>query len=152
MKVQTEYICEICGNAYDSERSAIKCESRGYFDPTIFPVGLMYPRFRDNYIGVFAIASIQREPNNPHYGNLIAYACRIPGYPFGGVDDNQRCDGIGYQPSDPDALKLFKEVYYMPDERINNPEFNAMVEGLRKKGITPRYYNKDGELIEVNGA
>lgn len=143
MKKIVEYQCEICHKKYLQENSALDCEALGIAEINDKPIGLMYEYYHNNYIGIFAIGKL-RTGYSPHQLEFSSWGFRCEPYPYSTVGDNFCGTGSDYFPKD---IKNFRGK--ISEQNVGNAEFNLMVEYLKSKNITPKYFNDQRQLIEI---
>lgn len=151
MKVITEYECEICNHRYGIEKNAIYCESKGVFDGTLFPIGLMFEYHDNGFVGIFSIAQITLSSSGygkNHLGTGNYWACRIEQNAHGDSIGDERCGGDYFQ-SNTEWVDNWIRYHKITPEKIDSPEFKRMVKFLKSQHITPRYYNEQKEIITV---
>jgi hypothetical protein len=95
-------------------------------------------------VGVFAIPEGCPEPfnTNGHIGTLSYWACRANG--CGDSLDHLCCGDL--VDTGKKGFKKWVKNHYLPTKFTRHETFGRMVKHLKSKGITPRYYDKDGKL------
>jgi hypothetical protein len=147
MKVIIQFQCEVCLKKYDSEEKAKECESRGVFDDSIYPRGLMFPFKHQNMAAIFAIPEkIPPYVYDNHLGNSASWACRNT--PVGDTLGKEQCGGHYYY-SDKEGFSRWLAHYHMTKKDMETKEFTRMVEYLKSIGVQPSYYDKKGNLCTI---
>lgn len=126
MRIETKYICEICGTSWTDEDAALRCEARGLESADERPVGMIYGNHTTtgfyNEI-TFAVASQHRNTFfDKHRMEITAWACR----------DNQYGDSLGK--SHCEGNQSLNEDDTWID--INAPHFKRMVAWLESQNIS----------------
>lgn len=147
MKAITMYQCEICHQQYDTEQQALKCESKGLFNPAEYPKGLMFEYNHHGYVGIFAIPEDIKATtggfNKGHIGESHFWACRVGG------NDTLASKTCGHTYFRSGEIADWAKYNYISDENIGCKEYNRMVTFLKSLNIQPSYYNQSGEFITV---
>lgn len=147
MKTIIQYQCEICNSKYENEESAITCEKKGLPDEESVKIGTMFSRMHGGFIGVFCVANIRKGGWNKHALEFGSWACRAKPYHQNGdtLGDGQYCGNGNSFIND-----SFSKKFILLNEHVGCEEFLRMVNYLQSRGITPQYYNEQGELIIVS--
>lgn len=142
------YICDFCKREYTSREAAENCEATGMFDNTFYDIGTMF-RYGNghDYTGIFAVAKVEVYHSNKHLGQMTYWACRAPNYPGDSVGD-ERCGG-DFVRTDRESTKQWIKHHTIDIDDLERPEFKRMVKFLKSVNITPRYHDKQGELIII---
>jgi len=142
-------MCDICHHRYSKEQDAVECENQGWFNPSVFPPGLM---FRYSDVGIFAIpTNIQPTKSGyraGHIGYTSYFACRTQRYGSSDSLGTTQCGG-DYLHSDTNWVTNWISHHGLTDEDTRTPEFIRMKSNLLSIGITPSYYNNLGVLIRL---
>lgn len=148
MKVITQYQCEICKKRYDTEKQALACEARGVPDLNKYPIGLMYQYImHGSFVGIFSIAKL--EISDSHTVSIASWAIRDSKVARYSLGDQLVGGSMEFMYTTPEALDSFIDFYKIEDKYVRSSEFKEMVEYLKKKKITPQYYNEKKELITL---
>ena len=142
--MQTIYHCELCRNQSENLEEIKECEAQGLFDGSHFIVGTMFSyNHNDKFIGVFAIPENCPEPlsTNNHIGSLPLWACRVEN----GDSLDHKCCGDLVE-TGKKGFKEWVKNHYLATKFTRHVTFYRMVKHLKSKGITPRYYDKEGKL------
>lgn len=152
MKVITTYQCEICRQEYSTEKQALQCEQRGWFNSDKYPKGLMFQYYINDYIGIFAIPNDIKPTNGGynrgHIGESSYWACRDKTKYNGDLLGEEMC-GYDYFKSDEESFAHWIKYHHISEDKVGCEEYNRMVDFLKSKGIQPSYYNQNGEFIIV---
>jgi hypothetical protein len=119
MKIQTKYICDVCGWKYDTEKECEECEAQKKVDPlsvgTIMRLSSFYPDTM-----VFGIMKVVKDGH--HWNYLLAGARDTKmGDNF---DDGQYCGCSS------------RDTQRPPIKGI--PCYERLVAHIKSKGITPK--------------
>lgn len=141
-----EYKCEICRTVYDTAEGALECEATGKYKPGEELIkGIIWEYNHHDYVGIFTIATDTVFHGNGHLGDLSWWACRSPQYP-GDSLGQERCGGSLYRKGE---YEQWKKTHILTKEKVGSPEYERMVQFLKSQGITPSYYNEEGERIII---
>lgn len=138
MKKHILYECEICHKKSESISEIERCEAKGVFDLSKFPVGTIVNLGREDILPnmTFAIAEVWHWPNDPHLGHSALWACRDGNY--GDSLGDEKCGG--------------QFLPYKAHNKVgstNTPHFKRMVNWLRTQNIPVRVWNgKEAVLYE----
>ena len=138
MIIIIEYQCTICRKKYSTEAQALECEARGVADPKRYPIGQMYEYHHNGYVGIFATAEVVPHFNS-HLVDRHSWACRVQGYPRYSFDHVCGSDLLA---TDEESWKNWLQYHILTLKRKGTPEYNEMVEFLKKeKKLKPFYYD-----------
>lgn len=132
MKKIINYQCEVCGNIYETETDAVKCEKKGPVNLDKWKPGLLYRYIWNSEMGgIFALAHVRVSSYSKH--NVVGsfWACRNwSSYIEGGdnLGPNFYCTG-------PELSDDFNSGITSADLEL--PEMGRMLEYLKSIGVEP---------------
>jgi hypothetical protein len=134
MKIETRYVCEICGEKYEKPADAEACEAKGPAADIMqfWPVGMLIPRDAGDKL---ALAVAERRPYMS--GHLITTS-------YWAARDNGAGDSLG-ELCGGDLHSDKPGDYYARPLDLTTPYAQRLLAYLKKKGITPTRW--DGEKI-----
>ena len=144
MKTITRYKCEICGNEYESEAEAIKCEAKGKPMPKDFSTHVIVQfadDSKDSYWGLSFCVDKWKRSGEGYYAHDIQasmWACR----------DNYAGDSLGKEHCGSNSSYHKESDFYNEFSKVRemkSPHFCRMVDYLQLMGIPVRYW--DGKQI-----
>ena len=142
MKKIVEYQCEICKNRYKTEREALNCESKGVFDFTRYPIGLLSKvQWDDNHYGIFANAQTERY-HNPHLASEKMWA-----YRSNENISNSKIDLWNWEFCGSGFISDHKYNNFTKED-LNLKETQWLIKQLKMNNITPSYYEGD-KLVKL---
>lgn len=144
MKIEINFICNICWSKYKSPIDCFKCEKKWVIDKTKYPIWLMFEYHHHWYVWIFAIAEVfdWDGGRNKHLAHTRLWACRV--YNGDTLWDLMCLWGFVYN-----NAKKPQEYTPITKDHENGPEFKRMVEFLKSNNITPQYYNENWELKKL---
>lgn len=123
VKKEIKYSCEICGDKYNEEKEALKCEKRGV--PELLTIGFVFAIYEDRQI-TFCIA----EQEERAYGHHHRYSCWATRERSLG----EQLDTLGHNFCGYDSWDL----KFPPDKNL--PSFKRMIDWLKLNNIEPIIY------------
>lgn len=123
MRIETKYVCGICGYKYSERYDCLACEQKGH--AVEYPIGCIYGDLRKGafYEDItFAVAENIPDKMNPHLNNGGSWACR----------DNGSGDSLGDFMCGGSFLTLNEHNCFIDK---NHPTFKRMVTWLESQDI-----------------